>query len=316
MFLSVSTGAVADLHLHSTASDGSDAPAAVVRRAKEAGFGTIAIADHDTMDGVGEALTAGEQLGIEVIPAVEYSTLDGDREIHMLGYGLDHDDPTLRSQLARLRDGRLNRAQHMVENLNALGYPVRWERVRELAGDDNVGRPHIAKAMVEAGIINEVKDAFTEQFISSRGRAYVERVKVTPEEAISQIRAAGGVPILAHPGRFRADDDTIEDDVIERYISAGLGGIEVFYSRHTPVMQLHYATLAERRGLLQTGGSDDHGAFGEQALLGRVRLPYEYVERLKAAITRAKRARAAGFSTPRLGRRAVERPAQTAARKR
>ena len=275
----------ADLHLHSTASDGSDPPAAVVRRAAEHGFTAIALADHDTMDGVPEAAAEAERIGIELIPAVEYSTLDGEREIHLLGYGLDANDPALRAELSRLRAGRFDRARGMVEKLNELGVKIEWSRVQELAGDENVGRPHIARAMQEAGYIREIKDAFTEEYIASNGRAYVERVKISPEEAIAQVRAAGGIAVLAHPGRFRGDD-TVEDDVIERYVAAGLQGIEVFYSRHSEAMTAHYFGLAGRLGLLVTGGSDDHGANGEP-LLGKVRLSLEYVERLRGAIADA-----------------------------
>lgn len=274
----------ADLHLHSTASDGSDAPALVVRRAAEAGFAVMALADHDTMDGVAEAMAEAERVGIECIPAVEYSTLDGEREIHVLGYGLDPDDPVLKKELRRLALGRFNRAQLMVELLNDAGIGITWARVQELAGDENVGRPHVARAMQEAGYIKEIKDAFTPEWIASGGKCYVERVKLSPEESIAQIRAAGGVAVLAHPGRFRSDDDTIGDEVIERYIDAGLEGIEVFYARHTDAMVGHYRAMAERLGLVMTGGSDDHGSNAEVGLLGRIRLPFEYVERLKEAI--------------------------------
>jgi hypothetical protein len=283
----------ADLHLHSTASDGSDAPAVVVRRVAAAGFTTMALADHDTMDGVPEAVAEAKRLGITCIPAVEYSTLDDEREIHMLGYGLDPDDPALRRELRRLSAGRFSRALLMVEKLNELGVAVSWERVQEIAGDENVGRPHVARAMQEAGHIREIKEAFTAEWIANGGRAYVERVKITPEESIAQIRAAGGVAVLAHPGRFRSDDDTIGDDVIDRYIAAGLEGIEVFYSRHTPAMEAHYRALADRRGLVMTGGSDDHGSNAE-SLLGRIQLPDEYVVRLIAAIEASGRRRAAG----------------------
>jgi predicted metal-dependent phosphoesterase TrpH len=282
----------ADLHLHSTASDGSDAPAVVVRRAAAAGYAAIALADHDTMDGVPEAAAEAARLGIEFIPAVEYSTIDvGEREIHMLGYGLDAEDPTLRAQLRRLSAGRFDRARLMVERLNAHGVTISWARVQEIAGDDNVGRPHVARAMQEAGYIGEIREAFTEEYIADGGRCYVDRVRITPEESIAQIRAAGGVAVLAHPGRFRSDDDTIDDDIIERYIDAGLEGIEVFYSRHTQAMAAHYMTLASRFGLVMTGGSDDHGTNGEP-LLGRIRLPYEYVRRLDAAIAASQRRRA------------------------
>jgi 3',5'-nucleoside bisphosphate phosphatase len=287
----------ADLHLHSTASDGSDAPAVVVRRVAAAGFSAMALADHDTMDGVDEAMEEAARIGIRCIPAVEYSTLDDEREIHMLGYGLDPDDPVLRTALRRLRAGRFNRAMLMVERLNELGVTVAWERVQEIAGDENVGRPHVAKAMQEAGYIREIKEAFTEKWIANGGRAYVERGKITPEESIAQIRAAGGVAVLAHPGRFRSDDDTIGDDVIARYIAAGLEGIEVFYSRHTPAMQEHYRALAERHDLVMTGGSDDHGTNAEP-LLGTILLPDEYVGRLIAAIEASRRRRANGVPTP------------------
>jgi hypothetical protein len=280
----------ADLHLHSTASDGSDAPAEVVRRVAAAGFTAMALADHDTMDGVAEAVHEAGRAGIRCIPAVEYSTLDDEREIHMLGYGLDPDDAALRKELRRLSAGRFNRAMLMVEKLNELGVSVTWERVQQIAGDENVGRPHVARAMQEAGYIREIKEAFTEEWIANGGRAYVERVKITPEESIAQIRAAGGVAVLAHPGRFRSDDDTIGDEVIERYIAAGLEGIEVFYSRHTPAMESHYRGLAERHGLVMTGGSDDHGSNAEP-LLGTIRLPDEYVTRLTAAIDASRRRR-------------------------
>lgn len=280
---------VADLHLHSTASDGSDAPADVVRRAKEAGFAAIALSDHDTMDGVPEALAEAERVGIECIPAVEYSCRDDGQEIHMLGYGLDPADEALRVELARLRGGRFSRAKVMVEKLNDLGIKIEWERVQAIAGDENVGRPHVASAMVEAGYITSISEAFTDQYIGNGGRAYVERVVVTPAEAIRQIKAAGGVAVLAHPGRFRGDDP-IGDDVIERYIAAGLQGIEVFYSKHTEAMVAHYRSLAERHGLVATGGSDDHGRYKDEALLGQVRLPYAYVEALKAAIAAQRRA--------------------------
>jgi len=285
---------VADLHLHSTASDGSDPPAEVVRRAKEAGFSAIALADHDTMDGVPEALIEADRQGIECIPAVEYSCLDGKREIHMLGYGFDPADENLRTQLTRLREGRFSRAKLMVEKLNELGYAIEWARVQAIAGDENVGRPHVAKALVEAGHVESISEAFTDEFIGNGGRAYVERVKITPEEAIRQIQAAGGVAVLAHPGRFRSDDDQIDDETIERYIAAGLQGIEVFYSKHTPEMVERYLAMTKRHGLLATGGSDDHGRYKDEALLGQVRLPYAYVEALKAAIEQQRRANASG----------------------
>ena len=289
----------ADLHLHSTASDGSDTPAEVVRRAAAMGFTAIALADHDTMGGVPEAAEEAERAGLELIPAVEYSTLDAadaDREIHILGYGLDPADPTLRGQLARLVSGRSERAQLMVERLAELGVHVDWSRVREIAGDENVGRPHIARAMQEAGHIRDVGEAFTPELIATGGRAYVERVRITPEQAIAQIRAAGGVAVLAHPGRFRNERDGVAVEAIARYVSAGLGGIEAYYTRHTDEMVALYKAMALRFELLVTGGSDDHGRNADEASMGRIRLPYAYVERLKETLAKMALAKADGGS--------------------
>src|SRR5690606_3514470 len=199
-------------------------------------------------------------VGIECIPAVEYSCIDGKREVHMLGYGLDPDDERLRAELRRLRESRLSRAKRMVEKLNELGYAGAWARVQEIAGDENVGRPHVASALLEAGYITSITEAFTDAYIGNGGRAYVERVKISPEEAIRQIQAAGGVAVLAHPGHLRGGDP-IDDGAIERYIAAGLQGIEVFYSKHTPEMVERYLALTKRHGLLATGGSDDHGRY-------------------------------------------------------
>ncbi len=269
----------ADLQLHSCASDGSDPPSEVVRRAAELGFAAMAITDHDTMAGVPEAQATACSLGIELLPACELSTLDGDRQVDLLAYGVSPDDAEFGAVLAQLRGGRLGRAFGMVQRLNDLGYNVSWERVQALAGGENVGRPHVARAMVEAGVVPDVKSAFTPAFIADDGRCYVQRVKITPPEAIARIHAARGVAVAAHPGRTGLSDEDLS--VLAR---AGLDGLEAFYPRHSGPQTARFERLASEHGLLVTGGSDDHGDINEGRLMGTIRLPWTHVERLKAAI--------------------------------
>ena len=270
----------ADLQLHSTASDGSDSPSEVVRRAARKGFSAIALTDHDTVDGVPEAAAEALTCGIELIPGCELSTLDDEeRQIDILAYGIDLLDAEFRGTLNTIRSGRLGRAWLMVQRLNELGHAVSWERVQEIAGGENIGRPHVARAMVEAGVVPTVKAAFTEEFILDGGRCYVQRVKITPTEAIEQIHRAGGVAVAAHPGRTGLTDEDVAS-----LVSSGLDGIEVHYPRHSRTETSRFAELAGRHGLLVTGGSDDHGDINEGRLMGRVRLPWSHVERLKEAI--------------------------------
>ncbi len=271
----------ADLQLHSSASDGSDSPSEVVRRAARKGFAAIALTDHDTMEGVPEAAAAAVREGIELIAACELSTLDdAERQIDILAYGVDVNDVEFQATLTTIRSGRLGRAWLMVQRLNALGYAVSWERVQAIAGGENIGRPHVARAMVEAGVVPSVKDAFTPHFILDGGRCYVQRVKISPAEAIEQIHRAGGVAVAAHPGRT-----ALTDDEVASLANAGLDGLEVHYPRHSRGETARFLELAGRFDLLVTGGSDDHGDINEGRLMGRIRLPWLHVERLKEAIT-------------------------------
>ena len=275
------TARVADLQLHSTASDGSDTPSEVVRRAHAMGFAALALTDHDTLGGVTEAMVAADSLGIELLPACELSTIDdAERQVDMLAYGVALDAADFGHLLHSLRDGRFARAWGMVQKLNEYGYEVAFERVVEIAGGtENIGRPHVAKAMVEAGIVPDVKSAFTPALILDGGRCYVQRVKISPREAIVAVHRAGGVAVAAHPGRTG-----LSDREVAQFTDWGLDGIEVHYSQHSAEQTAHFAALAERHGLLVTGGSDDHGDVNEGRLMGRVRLPYEHVERLRHAI--------------------------------
>ena len=283
----------ADLQLHSSASDGSDSPSEVVRRAARKGFAAIALTDHDTIEGVAEAAEAARSLGLELIPACELSTLDDDeRQIDILAYGIDVDDVDFTATLTTIRSGRLGRAYLMVQRLNECGHAVSWERVQAIAGGENIGRPHVARAMVEAGVVPTMKDAFTEEFILDGGRCYVQRVKITPSEAIEQIHRAGGVAVAAHPGRTG-----LTDDEVANLVSWGLDGLEVHYPRHSKAEIIRFVELAGRHDLLVTGGSDDHGDINEGRQMGRVRLPWPHVERLKEAIVqRGSRRQEAGGS--------------------
>lgn len=272
----------ADLQLHSSASDGSDAPSEVVRRAAAKGFAAIALTDHDTMAGVPEAAAAAAVHGIDLIPACELSTLDiADRQIDLLAYGIRSDDGPFTEMLTVIRSARLGRAWLMVQRLNELGYAVSWERVQIIAGSENVGRPHVARAMVEAGVVPNVKAAFTAEFILDGGRCYVQRARISPEDAIQRIHTAGGVAVAAHPGRTG-----LSDEDIAALASAGLDGLEVHYPRHSRGEVARFLRLVRQHDLLITGGSDDHGGVNEGRLMGRVRLPWHHVERLKESIAR------------------------------
>jgi predicted metal-dependent phosphoesterase TrpH len=264
-----------DLHTHTTASDGLLAPAALVQLARDAGVSVLAVADHDTTAGVDAAREAGVRLGVEVIPAVEINTDVEASEIHVLGYYVDHAARWFQEFLGQLRDGREHRAERMVAKLNALGIPVEYARVRAMA-EGAVGRPHVARALIEAGAVRTIEEAF-QKYIGRGGPAYVERMKVTPEDAVRVILRAGGIPVLAHPGWG------VGDELLPSLVDAGLQGIEAYYPDHTPSMTAHYLDLADRYHLLVTGGTDFHG--GELATrvgVGSQYVPPEVVERLKA----------------------------------
>ena len=272
----------ADLHLHSTASDGVLKPAELVGKAKKLGFSAIALTDHDTVSGIAEAEAAGEALGIEVIAGIELSAIDnrvqGEVEVHILGYFIDPEHKKLLKVLKLINKSRTDRAVIMVKKLNEIGISIALDRVLTLAEGESLGRPHIARTMVEAGYISDVKEAFSKDYIGRGGRAYVERYKISPHDAIKLIIEAGGVPVLAHPG-YLSDRTALTEYNIIPYIESGLKGIEVFYSQHTLQQVSYYREIALKYGLLVTGGSDYHG----DGLFGMVKLPDQYVEALTDA---------------------------------
>ncbi len=247
----------ADLHSHSTASDGTCPPAEVVRRARAAGLDVIALTDHDTVAGHDEARRALPP-GLTLLPGMELSCrLDG-HSVHMLGYLFDPAHPELAAECAKIRESRLHRARAMVDRLAELGAPVTWEQVSALAGDGVVGRPHIARAMAEAGVIESPEQAFGPEWIGPGGRAHVTRYALDPARAVALIRDAGGVAVLAHP-RVAARGWTVPDDVIAGLAAAGLAGVEVRHPDQGRWQRRELQALADRLGLVASGGSDDHG---------------------------------------------------------
>lgn len=275
-----------DLHCHTTASDGALTPTQLVERAAKLALQVIAVTDHDSTEGVAEALAAGRRCAVEVIPGVEINTDVPGAEAHVLGYYVNPADPTLCSELARLRDGRVGRARRMAEKLAEMGAAVRFERILELAGEGAVGRPHVAQALLEAGHVTSFDQAF-ERYIGRNSPAYVERTKFTPAQACALIRRAGGLPVLAHPvffdryGAIKAPFDL--DAMLPELVGAGLIGLEVYYPGYDAVTIEYLMAVARRFGLLYTGGTDFHGIRATEPDLGGVYVPMKAVRRLREA---------------------------------
>ncbi|HZY30141.1 MAG TPA: PHP domain-containing protein [Candidatus Methylomirabilis sp.] len=271
-----------DLHLHTTVSDGALRPEELVRAAVIAGIQVMAVTDHDSVDGIKDAQRAASDLPIQVIPGIEVSAgLDGD-DIHILGYFLDPDDRVLRETLSGLQEGRMTQARSMVDKLADLGWPLVWDRVMTIAQGGSVGRPHIARALIERGYVGSVNEAFS-RFLRRGGPGYVEGQKLLPEEAISLIREAGGVPSLAHPIIVGASDYRLDlDRLLPAMVEGGLEGIEAYYKGYTPELTASLLALASRYRLVPTGGSDFHGGgVVADAELGAVEVPSETVDRLR-----------------------------------
>jgi predicted metal-dependent phosphoesterase TrpH len=301
-----------DLHVHSNASDGTDPPAEVIRRARAAGLDVLALTDHDTQAGLAPAraalasgltsvpnLTPAPDLtpvpdptpvpgltlasGLTLVPGMELSCqLDG-RSVHLLCYLFDPADAALAAETERIRDDRTYRAREMVTRLRELGAPVTWAQVARIAGDAVIGRPHIARALAAAGVVPSPADAFTADWIADGGRAFVGRYALGLGRAIGLVRAAGGVPVVAHP---RSPGYEIPDEVIVTLADAGLAGIEVFHADHDEAARARLTGLARSLHLISTGGSDDHGSFNDHGLGTQTTPPEEYDRLLALAGTR------------------------------
>lgn len=272
----------ADLHTHTTASDGTQRPAANVQMALDAGLGALAITDHDTVSGVAEALLAGRELGIEVVPGVEISTVANGQDIHVLGYYIDIHNEQFLQRLASLRDTRDTRNNMIIERLQQLGLDITMAEVlREVENikskGDTVGRPHIAAVLLHKGYVSSISEAF-DRYLGTGAAAYANPPRIEPATAIGWIQEAGGKAVLAHPGIYH------DDALVEAIVHQGLDGIEVYHSDHSPEDEAKYLSLAQRSGLLITAGSDFHGERGGvvfHAPIGSRRIGIDVLQRLK-----------------------------------
>lgn len=270
-----------DLHVHTTASDGTLSPAQAAELAAAEGLAAIAITDHDTLRGYPEAAAAGAALGLEVVPGVEISTRYNGA-VHILGYYVDPDAPALCQALDWVVQDRDERNRRVAEQMAADGLPVSYEAMQARFGPV-VGRPHFARILVELGLAESVADAFA-RYVEKGRRYYLPRHFLSIEDSVSLIARAGGVPVLAHPFQYRMDDAMLRE-LIEHCMDSGLRGVECFYSGYSPEQSAYLCALAEDYGLLQTGGSDFHGANKPHIALGRgtgaLRVPYELLARLR-----------------------------------
>ncbi len=263
----------ADLHIHSTASDGRLTPEEIVKQARAAGLSAIALTDHDTVDGIQAALQAAGSSGLEVITGIEFNTdLDG-AEIHILGYYLTLDND-LAGTLAILRAARENRAKMIIARLDQLQIRIDYDRLKQVAGRATMGRPHIARALYEAGYATSVGDAF-ERYLAKGKPAYVPHHRLDPFTAIETVLKAEGIPVLAHPGLAK------KDELIPEFIARGLLGIEVFYPFHSPGDVVRYEKICLEQGLIMTGGTDCHGPGFNYPPLGTITVPDETILQLK-----------------------------------
>lgn len=266
-------GRVADLHLHTFFSDGTFSPEELARRAREKGLGIVALTDHDTVEGCGRMEHACGVEGLEFIPGTELTAEVAGAEVHILGYWMDTANPGLLAALGRFQQVRQDRISEMVRRLNAAGVPLTLDAVTTLAGCNSPGRPHVARALVEAGMASDFDAAF-ERFLKKGRVAFVSKARMDVTTAVELIHQAGGVAVLAHPGIYR------NDGLIPQVAASGLDGLECWHTKHTAGQSTTYAALATRLNLVATGGSDCHGMAKDHPLVGSVRLPEAQVELL------------------------------------
>ncbi|MEU5540789.1 PHP domain-containing protein [Streptomyces sioyaensis] len=247
-----------DLHTHSTASDGTDSPAELVRHAAAAGLDVVALTDHDTVGGYAEA-RAALPAGLTLVTGAELSCRIDGVSLHLLAYLFDPEEPELARERELVRDDRVPRAHGMVAKLRDLGVPITWEQVARIAGDGAVGRPHLATALVELGVVPSVSDAFTSEWLANDGRAYVDKHELDPFDAIRLVKAAGGVTVFAHPLAVKRGS-CVPESVIAELAASGLDGIEADHMDHDAPTRARLHGMAADLGLLATGSSDYHGS--------------------------------------------------------
>ena len=263
-----------DLHIHTTASDGLLTPVQVVEFAKEAELAAISITDHDTIDGYQAAKKRAEELEIDLIPAVELSTSHKGEDFHILGYLIDYENPEFLKKINSFQEERRIRGEEMVEKLNELGIDLRMETVKNIAGKGSVGRPHLADALLKEEFVHTYEEAFA-RYLGYHAPAYVPKRCLTPQEGIDLIHLVRGVAVLAHPGTCRSQY------AIYDFLQLGLDGIEAYHSKHDRETTQNYINLANKLGLIYTGGSDCHGRRKGKILIGAVKVPYRCLEMLR-----------------------------------
>jgi hypothetical protein len=277
-----------DLHIHSTASDGTLTPAELIEMAVALRLGAISITDHDTLAGSREALLGGIPPELGFLTGVEISaepppSYGGPGSIHILGYGLRLDDPDLNLALEKLQNARRDRTPKIIRRLNAIGVPVTLAEVARLAGDGQPGRPHIAKLMVQKGVVADIDEAF-DRYLGNGQPGYVDKFRIESAEAVALINAAGGAAVLAHPSLLELEGEEPLEEMLLELVAMGLKGIEVFFPEHSPEQTRIYAELARRHGLLMTGGTDFHGDIDPRIKMGvgkgDLRVPYALYQRL------------------------------------
>ena len=266
----------ADLHIHSLFSDGTFTPEEIVAHGKRHGFAVLALTDHDTVEGCERMAAACAAERIEFIPGSELTAEFGEHELHILGYFLDTKHPRLLSEMTKFQEVRQNRIREMVARLNELNIPLKVDDVFALANCRAPGRPHVARAMVKAGLCGTLDEAF-ERFLKKHRPAWVPKHKISALDAIALIHEAGGLAVMAHPGLNRCDE------VIPDLVKAGLDGIECYHTKHSNNLAAHYLNITKQYGLLVTGGSDCHGMSKGKPLIGGIKLPIHYVHKMQKA---------------------------------
>jgi predicted metal-dependent phosphoesterase TrpH len=269
-----------DLHTHSNVSDGAFDPADVVRRAASAGLDGFALTDHDSMGGMEAARAEASRIGLDVITGCEVSARWGDVSVHMLAYNVDPAHPRLAEELRWIREDRIVRAEKMVQLLQGLGVPITFAQVRANAKGESIGRPHVAQALVDLGVVPTTPDAFTEEWIGEGGRANVHKKALTPQDTVRLVADAGGVSGIAHPIWIERDHGASADELIEELVALGLGALEVNHPDHDEMMRARFGAIADRLGLIKTSSSDYHGN-QHGGLLGENAASEEIVQALR-----------------------------------
>lgn len=264
----------ADLHLHTAFSDGTYSPEELAGHGARHGFACMALTDHDTVEGCPRMAAACEALGIEFLPAAELTAEFKGTELHIIGYCIDIRHEHLLAEMKRFQDVRQNRVKEMVERLNRLGIPLKEEAVNAIANCNSPGRPHVARALIQMKVAQNLDEAF-ERFLKKGRPAWVPKFKISADDAIALIHEAGGLAVMAHPGLVH------HDSLIPALVECGMDGIECYHTKHPTTTVEHYLEIAEKHHLLVTGGSDCHGMNKGQPLIGIIKLPYQHVEQLK-----------------------------------